>query len=282
MLLLLCLWLLAACNQHKFQVQRYVVQSGDSLHFIAWKYQLDVAVLAKWNDLTPPYNIAPGDRLVLFPVAQEDNRAGVKSKGGAGYIIVAKNDTLYQLSKRHNLSVGKLKRYNNLRSDLIYPGQKLYLSAQRKTATANVARLKAKPSAKRPAAASSKRLGNWRWPTRGKVIASYKGSKSTQKGLDIAGSLGQDIQASKAGVVVYSGSGIPSYGHMVLIQHNKNYLSAYAYNQRLLVKEGQKVKSGQVIAKMGHQQGSKRAVLHFEIRKNGKPVNPSTYLPRQG
>jgi lipoprotein NlpD len=117
----------------------------------------------------------------------------------------------------------------------------------------------------------------WRWPAKGKVVTSF--SRSGGKGIDIAGKFGQVIVAASDGSVVYSGSGLIGYGQLIIVKHNKRYLSAYAHNNKILVKEGDTVKGGQRIAEMGRS-GSNRAMLHFEIRRDGKPIDPMRYLPK--
>lgn len=110
------------------------------------------------------------------------------------------------------------------------------------------------------------------------MIGRYSSNSSLNKGIDIAGDLGQPVLAASDGTVVYAGSGLRGYGELLIIKHSDTYVSAYGHNRRLLVREGQKVKAGQVIAEMGST-GTDRVKLHFEIRRNGKPVNPLSYLP---
>ena len=117
---------------------------------------------------------------------------------------------------------------------------------------------------------------SWMWPAKGSVIRNFS---SSNKGIDIAGTRGQNINAAAAGQVVYSGNALRGYGNLVIINHNNEFLSAYAHNDMLLVKEGQNVKRGQVIAKMGSTDAS-RVMLHFEIRYKGNSVNPRNYLPK--
>ncbi|MBT3888557.1 MAG: peptidoglycan DD-metalloendopeptidase family protein, partial [Nitrosomonadaceae bacterium] len=126
------------------------------------------------------------------------------------------------------------------------------------------------------AAARDKGGIKWIWPTNGRVSSHFTNST---KGMDISGKTGQPVLASAAGKIVYSGTGLRGYGKLIIIKHNNAYLSAYAHNNKLLVKEGQAVSRGQVIAEMG-KTDSKLVRLHFEIRKNGKPVDPIKYLPR--
>jgi lipoprotein NlpD len=116
----------------------------------------------------------------------------------------------------------------------------------------------------------------WSIPTKGKVIGEYSES-ANRKGVDIAGIKGQAVLASASGKVVYSGSGLRGYGKLVIIKHNKTYLSAYAHNEQILVKEGQSVTKGQKIAEMGSTDAD-QVKLHFEIRKFGKPVDPAKFL----
>ena len=114
-------------------------------------------------------------------------------------------------------------------------------------------------------------------PTMGKIIADFS-EAANKKGIDIAGKLGQPVTASAPGKVVYSGSGLRGYGKLVIIKHNKTYLSAYAHNDQVLVKEGQSVARGQKIAEMGNSD-AEQVKLHFEVRRFGKPVDPAKYLP---
>ena len=117
----------------------------------------------------------------------------------------------------------------------------------------------------------------WSWPTRGKVITRF--NEATNKGLDIAGKKGQAITAASSGKVIYAGSDLRGYGKLVIIKHNKTFLSVYAHNSEITVKEGQTVEIGQKIAAMGDSDTNK-VKLHFEIRERGKSVDPEKYLPQ--
>ena len=118
----------------------------------------------------------------------------------------------------------------------------------------------------------------WRWPGRGSLIGTYVAGEQTRQGIDIAGKAGDPVLAAADGEVVYSGNGLLGYGELIIVKHNANFLSAYGHNRKRLVMEGDKVRGGQQIAEMGSS-ASARDELHFEIRKNGKPVNPIDYLP---
>jgi lipoprotein NlpD len=122
-------------------------------------------------------------------------------------------------------------------------------------------------------------VSGWNWPVQGPLISRFQSNGSLNKGIDIAGQQGQPVKAAAEGAVVYAGRGLLGYGEMIIIKHDETYLSAYAHNSRLLVKEGERVKLGQNIAEMGST-GTDRVKLHFEIRRKGQPVDPLTYLPK--
>ena len=182
---------------------------------------------------------------------------------------VKKGDTLYSISWRYGMDYKSVAKMNNIRSPYkIVVGQKIRFKPYKTTKKAAT-----------PASSANKHL-TWRWPTKGRVVSTYSKSAAGRKGINIAGKSGQNVVASAAGKVVYSGNGLPRYGNLLIIKHNDVYLSAYAHNKKLLVKEGQQVKAGQKVAIMG-KTGAQRDQLHFEIRRNGKPVDPLRFLPKQ-
>ncbi|MBN8481300.1 MAG: peptidoglycan DD-metalloendopeptidase family protein, partial [Xanthomonadales bacterium] len=121
-------------------------------------------------------------------------------------------------------------------------------------------------------------VAGWRWPADGARISAYVAGDPTRQGIDIAGKPGDPVRAAADGEVVYSGNGLIGYGELVIVKHTPALLSAYGHNRRRLVQEGDKVKAGQQIAEMGSSSAS-RDMLHFEIRRNGKPVDPAAFLP---
>lgn len=257
----------------------YTVKSGDTLYSIAWRYEIDPLALARWNDLTGPYIIRPGDR--LHTKASDSTKAVATSvltrEKNKSSVLVEKGDTLYSLAKENDMPAWKLASINALKKPyVIYAGQKLRLKEQtaRSTSTTSQARTNTKTGTP----ADSNRMVNWQWPVKGKVISKFNKRKNNARGINIAGPEGETVKAAAPGKVVYSGNGLISYGNLVIIKHSRSYLSAYAHNRKLLVKEGQMVKVGQKIAELG-KTGAKKPQLHFEIRKNGKPVNPLLYLP---
>ena len=133
-----------------------------------------------------------------------------------------------------------------------------------------------KPAESKPVPAASEDEPEWIWPSSGKVLATF--NDSSNKGVDLAGNIGDPVIAAGSGKIVYVGSGLRGYGNLVIIKHNNNFLSAYAHNSEILVKEGQSVQKGQKIAALGNSD-TDRPKLHFEIRRQGKPVDPVKYLP---
>ncbi len=191
---------------------------------------------------------------------------------------VREGDTLFSIASRFNVAAGDLAAWNSLGDGrLIYPGQRLRLRGPKSSSrTAS-----GETDSRRPAVSPARPpipVGVWRWPTQGQVSAAFGAGPSTQSGIQIAGRQGQAVFAAAAGEVVYAGSGLKSYGLLIIIKHNDSYLSAYGHNRKILVKEGDIVRAGQDIAQMGEGPGQK-ALLHFEVRQDGQPVNPLRFLP---
>lgn len=184
-----------------------------------------------------------------------------------GLYVVQKGDTLYSIAWAFGLDYRDLAQINRLSSPYkISPGQHLQMAGPKKPQK-KVYKLAKKDN----------NIHIWMWPANGSVVKKFSLQSNGNKGIDISGSLGSAVKASAEGEVVYSGSGLRGYGKLVIIKHSESFLSAYAYNKNILVKEGQIVKAGQRIATMG-QTNSGETMLHFELRYNGKPVNPLRYL----
>mgnify|MGYP001815588886 FL=1 len=291
------LLVLSACSNHNWDPDDYPVSSGDTIYSIAWKYELDPFELARWNNLSSPYTIYPGQRLNMKPEEADPPEASSRTatstassttRSKPDSIKVKKGDTLYGLARQYGSSTKSLASINGLRYPYtLQPGQTLRLkpatrSAPAASSTSTARSGTATSTSKKTTTAAlpdDNRKISWQWPVQGKLITTFKSNKIGRKGIDIAGKEGREIRAAAAGKVVYSGNGLISYGNLVIIKHNRSYLSAYAHNRRLLVKEGEAIKAGQKIAELG-KTGTDSPRLHFEIRKNGKPVNPLKYLPR--
>ncbi|WP_214660589.1 peptidoglycan DD-metalloendopeptidase family protein [sulfur-oxidizing endosymbiont of Gigantopelta aegis] len=230
------------------------VRKGETLYSIAWRYSQDYKNIAYRNNIKPPYKIYVGNKIRLIKTARKTNtnKAKVYSNKSRKYSSSKTKKSKKTSSKKVALKTTKTKSKNNKR----------VATKKNKAATFT----------------GSKRL-RWSWPVKGKVIQRFSPG-SGKKGIDISAAQGILIKSAEAGKVVYSGQGLVGYGRLIIIKHNETYLSAYAHNQSLLVNEGQVVKKGQGIARLGRS-GTNRYKLHFEIRKNGTPVNPISYLPRK-
>jgi lipoprotein NlpD len=218
------------------------------------------------------------------------NLMNAQNAGKPGYYSVKPGDTVMQIGRNTNQNWRDIVKWNNLESaNQIEVGQVLrvvpfdsngvLVKPPVAAAPAAPAVTPLAPLPPSPAAASSVAPEDdipWMWPSSGALIAGYDEVKS--KGLKIAGKLGDPVYASADGRVVYAGSGLRGYGNLVILKHNETYLTAYAHNQTLLVKEDQTVRKGQRIADMGSSDAD-RVMLHFEVRRNGKPVDPAKYLP---
>ena len=204
-----------------------------------------------------------------------------------GYHTVLKGETLYSIAFRHGIDYKTLARWNSIRPPYtIYAGQRLKLTRPHVTSKTYAAKAKAskktnKTVAKKPANKKPEKIINhkWNWPTKGKVIRTYSSRLGGNKGIDIAGKIGQPVLAASSGKVVYSGNGLAGYGNLIIVKHSEQFLSAYAHNKRLFVKEGGEVQLGDKIAELG-KSGTTEPKLHFEIRYKGKPVDPLKYLPK--
>ena len=206
---------------------------------------------------------------------------------------VVRGDTVYNIAKRYHITQDNLRQWNNLSADnTISVGQTLRVKPAGYTASAPAAATApvrsepaytpppaqtAPPSAASYSSGGSRSVAGitWQRPTAGSVISAYG---ANNKGVDITGTAGQVVVAAADGKVVYAGNGLRGYGNLVIVQHNSTYLTAYGHNQSLLVKEGDIVKRGQTIARMGNTDAD-RVKLHFEVRKDGKTVNPASYVP---
>jgi len=199
---------------------------------------------------------------------------------------VQPGETLYWIAWRHNVSYEELARWNGLAdADLIFAGQRLRLSAP--TTGTTVSRT-ASNSAQRPAQSKAPRLPSiplapepaWVWPAAGALLRSFGDPTGLGDGVDIGGRRGDAVRAAAGGSVVYTGSGLMGYGQLIIIKHNESYLTAYGHNDSLLVAEGDVVTTGQSIATMGVGNDG-RPIVHFELRRNGDPLDPLQHLPRR-
>jgi lipoprotein NlpD len=235
------------------------VQRGDTLYGIAFRNGIDVRDLAAWNGISAPYTIYPGQKLCLYPrdasTATSTSRPAPETSRPAPAAST--------------------------------PQRPVATATTTTTTTparpaASTAPASSIPTAPAPAPVPAAPVSDirWRWPAEGTLLNRFVAGEPTKQGIDITGEGGTPVNAAADGVVVYSGSGLVGYGELVIIKHNDAWLSAYGHNRARMVNEGAIVKAGQQIAVMGRT-GAPRDMLHFEIRYNGKPVDPLAYLPKR-
>ncbi|NOG31978.1 peptidoglycan DD-metalloendopeptidase family protein [Halomonas sp. TBZ9] len=296
---------------------QYTVAQGDTLYGIAWQQGLDYRELAALNDIEPPYNIYPGQQLVLRSsgaevdreVTQVSQSAPVDGEAGesSGAVATGIGETPVQVAAnaqevdwllpdeptseetaQDDEAIGAQvepepepteTESQVTQSDASERRQPDRPETQPETETQVSA-----PSTQQASVDRSERTYTpaenieWQWPADGEVVGTFGEGGSITAGIDIAGQKGQSVKAAGPGIVVYAGSGVRGYGNLILIKHNDEYLSAYAHNDTLRVKENDVIEGGEVIATMGNS-SAEEARLHFEIRKDGQPEDPLTYLP---
>ncbi len=267
------------------QPSAYTVKRGDTLYSIAFRYGLDFRKVAAANRIVPPYTIYPGQKINLDEAVPPGKPSVAAAKPAA-------------IPVRRSLPV-----YAPVRTPPPPPPSPIYTPSPSSLPPDSVVSevpspvTVTKPAVSQPipapapvgappiasakvAAGASAYVGgevkSWLWPTAGTVTRGY--SESVHKGIDISGARGDSIVAVAAGKVVYAGTGIVGFGELLIVKHNEVYLSAYGHNDRLLVAEGQTVAAGQTIAEKGSS-GTDTVKLHFEIRKEGKPIDPQRVLP---
>lgn len=243
---------------------QYVVRPGDTLYSIAFRYGWDYKALAARNGIVSPYTIRPGQAIRF------DGRSSAPATTST--TVVSSSPSSSSKTTIIKRPVGAPATNSSTPAPVPAPS----------TAPAGAPPPAPVVTATAPAQvpAAERAVGGWAWPANGVLIGKFASNGSLNKGIDIAGDLGQPVFAASDGSVVYAGSGLRGYGELVIIKHSDTYVSAYGHNRRLLVREGQQVKVGQTIAEMGST-GTDRVKLHFEIRRQGKPVDPLQFLPRR-
>jgi lipoprotein NlpD len=218
------------------------VRAGETLYSIAFQHGVDQRDLARWNGISNPDLILVGQRLRLTPAASAPTKAR------------ATKPAPQASANRGGAAAGSASRGG---------------ASTSKSSTSTAPEQPALPNLPPP---------QWTWPVDGQVVTRFGSREGIGTGVGIGGRAGEPVHAAAAGRVVYAGSGLVGYGQLVIIKHNETYLTAYGYNSELLVKQGQDVNRGQTIASMGL--GPERQPrLHFEIRRNGVPVDPLQFLP---
>ena len=256
----------------------YTVKRGDTLFYIAWITGNDFRDLAQRNHVAAPYELNVGQTL------QVGNASGTPITGGNAITQAdAKAQGIVPNSAQNSGTVVASKPVITYSETSGEQSANKMLPNNRPAGTVQTPVTAPTVSTTEPTASStstSSPISSWRWPTEGKVIENFAADDGGNKGVDIAGSKGQAINATADGRVVYAGNALRGYGNLIIIKHNDDYLSAYAHNDTMLVREQQEIKAGQKIATMGST-GTSSTRLHFEIRYKGKSVNPLRYLPQR-
>ncbi len=257
--------------------ETYTVKRGDTLYSIALDNGLDYRDLTAWNNVVDPAVIGTGQVLRMRPPpmpAQPEAGVQVQPVTVPGSVEARPLGADPRAGAEAPRAAGDLLKTGPKAMKLPYSEENLALLRQAPLKP----ELKFEPTPPPPGAVEDPDRVEWIWPASGRILAGF--SEATNKGVDILGRIGDPVYASASGRVVYSGTGLRGFGKLVIIKHNQTYLSAYAHNSNIFVKEGQNVAKGQKIAEIGNSD-SPQAKLHFEIRRLGKPVDPLKFLPER-
>lgn len=219
----------------------YIVKKGDTLYSIAFSSGRDFRDIARINKISKPYSIYPGQRLSLYTSKSRQNESVTKT-----YKKKAKSESNQTVDRQNKTAYGNYVKNGASTSTSPFPSQ----------------------------------VNKWQWPNKGRIINKFSLSPEGNKGVDISGNKGSPVLAAADGKIVYTGDALRGYGKLIIVKHSESYLSAYAHNDKIIVKEQQWVKAGQRIAHMGNT-GTDKTMLHFEIRYKGKSVDPLRYLPKK-
>lgn len=280
--------LVGGCGGHIY----HRVEPGETLYSIGWIYGYDYREIANWNNIPPPYSLTPGLHLRVAPPSGyaatplQEYRDDTTADTGDGLKAVhASEKTPAPVVD----SLGTTAKIVDESRDI---GDKSSNGGVGQEAQNVISAAKAAVNKLFNQHEPQPQQLEWQWPVESRrVLRTFSVKDPSRQGLDFAGEKGNAVFAAAAGRVVYAGSGLVQHGRLIIVKHNEKFLSAYSHNQKLYVKEGESVKAGQRIADMGRTGhlgdnfGAKsgngdRAKLHFEIRRNGKPVNPALYLPK--
>ncbi|MFQ3235365.1 MAG: lipoprotein NlpD [Paraglaciecola sp.] len=250
-------------TKKSFSGEHYKVKKGDTLFTISWLTGRDYQDIAKLNHIPAPYHIYPGQRLSL--IAPPPKLTGKKYS----------RPIVDTLSKNQVVDHQKKQGYSGLTSNADQ-----VVDHQKKQAYGKAKSIDRKRAFVPPNSEFPNQIKSWLWPTKNPVTRGFSGAEQGNKGLDFLGTLGSPVLVTAAGKVVYTGDALRGYGKLIIVKHSDSFLSAYAHNDRILVKEQQWIRAGQKIATMG-KSGSDRIKLHFEVRYKGKSVDPLRYLPKR-
>lgn len=246
------------------KLKTYEVKVGDTLYSIAWRASLDVNTLAKRNNIKPPYIIYEGQILNLLKNKRKKTKVDKNT-------IVKTDLSSQKIDKNSSTHCTGQSCNKNSAGKLVQKKTKAY--------SANKADGKVAKSITNKQT-NNKKITQWHWPAKGELTKTFYTSQTGMKGISLSNQRGTAVYAATSGEVVYAGNALRGYGNLIIIKHNYDYLSAYAHNEKLLVRENEKIKMGQKIAIMGDS-ATDNVHLHFEIRYRGKSVDPLRYLPKR-
>jgi lipoprotein NlpD len=271
-------------KQTDWRPNTYIVQTSDTMYSIGQRFGLDYREIAALNGIPAPYSIKPGQTLSIPRKSATSPQVYQTGEEATTVPLGSDQPIVWQSNAPETDStpiVNTPKVFREPYSDQAYnresPTIVIEKSVNRSTdlPLGTTSQPTVQPLPERTVQTAPVQAITWAWPHSGKVISNFG---SANKGLDIAGKVGQSVKAAAAGKVIYSGSDLRGYGRMVIIKHNDLFLSVYAHNSHIYVKEGQLVSIGQKIAELGST-ASSRPKLHFEIRRQGKSINPRQYIP---
>lgn len=274
----------APVGEKDWRPDSYTVKKGDTLYSIGLEFGYDYKEIAQWNNMSSPYTIYVGRTLKL-----KEPKAAETTSTEVAVATPIKTEPVIAKSigepplKTEPRATKEPYSEQAMAAPSPKPTEKMETAKPVETIK-TVEPAKVEPPVEKTAEKTTPVVTDdeaveWAWPVHGKVSVGFNEAAGS-KGVDILGTQGQPVLAAAPGKVVYSGTGLRGYGKLVIIKHNKTYLSAYAHNSQILVKEGQDIAKGQKIAEMGNTDADK-VKLHFEIRKLGKPVDPGRYLPEK-
>lgn len=247
-------------DRNSIKSSQYLVKKGETLYSIAWRSNSDIRKIARLNNISSPYRIYPGQK--LFLAERKSTKSTKASKNKVSHKKPTKSSTVNNKnSQKNTLASTKKQAY----------GENVSTRKSYKNSTLE---------SEKSSTNFSQKISRWQWPVKGKIVEYFSNSAQGNKGIDIVGRRGTKIRSAAKGKVVYAGNALRGYGKLIIIKHNDDYLSAYAHNDRILVKEQQKINRGDVVSTMGDTDANK-VMLHFEIRFRGKSVNPLKYLPKK-
>ena len=265
-------------NGKDWRPDTYTVKKGDTLYSIGLEFGYDYKEIAQNNNISAPYNIRVGQQLNLKPKEKTASTAKSVSTENDDVVIKPLNNDGADVEVQNTPSTTAINQptLNSPKATREAYSDQAYKTANSADSKAAEVKSEAKSTESKALATGGEEAIDWTWPTKGKVTNGFSEGASA-KGIDIEGKLGQDINAAGPGKVIYSGSDLRGYGNLVIVKHNKDYLSVYAHSSKILVKEGQSIAKGQKIAEMGSS-GTDIVKLHFEIRYQGKSVDPTKFL----